>query len=131
MPKLRGVWVLAVLVAAGCEMKGENVPLDQAMYRVPPEPMELTTVRHPDAPPAPVPPPVVIFDRQWMAHGAPQRIQAQLLRQVGAAQGVAFYAATWDQPPYARLLASVGPDMWLEYRETAGGPAMTHVEPHE
>jgi hypothetical protein len=121
----RGVLVVAALVFAGCQSKGENLPLEEARNRFPAEPIEHTTVRAPDAPPVVAAPPVIAFGRQWMPHGGPQRIPAALLAPVAAGNGVALHAAAWDRPPYARLLAPVGPDQWIEYRETGGGPAVT------
>jgi hypothetical protein len=123
----RGALVVAALIFAGCRSKGENLPLEEARNRFPAEPIEHTTVRPPDAPPVASPAPVIAFGRQWMPFGGPQRVPSGLLTPVAAGSGVALHAATWDRPPYARLLAPLGPDQWLEYRETGGGPALTDV----
>jgi hypothetical protein len=121
--------ILAGVVVAGCETKGQNLPRQEAEQRFPLEPIEFHTVGHPDSPPQPARPPIMAFDRAWMPHGGAQRIPAHALRSVGSTQGIALFAATWDEPPYSRLLTPLGEDLWLEYRELPGGQAVTGAAP--
>jgi hypothetical protein len=109
----------------GCKPSiGEPDPIEQArqapwhysVYEMAPSPAEQ---------PARV---IRTDDRLWHAYDAPHRwygpgygvaIPGRFLRPIGTVDDMALYVRVWDESPYGRLYAPLGPDRWREYRPAA------------
>lgn len=106
-----GALALAVLAAAGCDTKGENIPVTIAKYQ-PPKVLFEETARIVPAP-ALAERPVRIGGRSWVPTATEYALPARGVRPVGTAAGMTFYALSWDAAPYDRLLLPEETPAWL------------------
>lgn len=111
-----GAGLLTVVALAGCQTKGHNMPLEEAMFRViVPEVAErVQVVPVPPAPPAEV---VRMDGGLWQPGFTTYRLAQRSVQPVGRAAGQTFYALSWDRTPFDRLLVEVPgrPGEFLEY----------------
>lgn len=123
----------ALIALAGCDdlgLENRNYPHEQAAHR-PPD--ALVQAVHPETRPGPATPdahttsarPVSVAGQTFMAAGAPQRVEAAALRQVGGGAAGSFSAAAWDEPPYDRLYLSHPGGLYVPYLPVydSGDPA--------
>jgi hypothetical protein len=100
----------------GCKNKGQNLPFEEAKYRL----VKPTIPEKPlISPPAPAAFPetlVTVAGGLWQAGFNRYQLPTQSIQPVGSASGMTFYALTWDSAPYDRLLV-VEPGQLGKYRE--------------
>jgi hypothetical protein len=114
-----GVVLFAAVALAGCQTKGENLPLEVAMYRVitPDVPERVQVI-----PPAPAPLPeevVRVGSGLWQVGFRQYQLPRRAVQPVGSAAGLTFYALSWDNMPFDRLLVEQ-PGRPGEFREFLG-----------
>jgi hypothetical protein len=111
-----GAALLVLVALAGCHRKGENLPLEEARFRVirpvVPERVLITPPR-PEIFPETV---VRVAGGLWQAGFREYRLTAREVQPVGRAGGLTFYALAWDREPFDRLLVAE-PGRPGEYRE--------------
>jgi hypothetical protein len=111
-----GTVLLAVLAMAGCQTRGQNLPLEEAKFRViKPNVPERTQVV-----PAPAPPAAEVIRMDaglWQPGFRQYRLAQRSVQPVGRAGGQTFYALSWDRAPFDRLLVEVPgrPGAYLEF----------------
>lgn len=113
-----GVGLLSVVVMAGCQTKGHNMPLEEAMFRV----VEPIVAERVQPIPAPVLPPeemVRVDEGLWQPGFRQYRLPQRAVQPVGRAGGQTFYALAWDRAPFDRLLIEV-PGRTGQYLEYLG-----------
>jgi hypothetical protein len=111
-----GAGLLTVVALAGCQTKGHNMPLEEAMFRVV-EPLVAERVQVVPVPPAPPAEVVRMGGGLWQPGFREYNLAARQIQPVGRAGGQTFYALSWDREPFDRLLVEVPgrPGEYLEY----------------
>lgn len=110
-----GIGVLALVALPGCYSRGENLPLEVAKYRV----MTAEVQRPPAVTPAPVNFPTEVMrvgTGLWQVGFRDYDLPQRSVRPVGSADSLTFYALSWDNEPFDRLLVPV-PGRPNRYRE--------------
>lgn len=114
----------AILALAGCKdvgLEGLNTPLEEATHAPPQQPsvvmMEGGTAAAEHVGP------VRVGNQRWIPGGPPIEMEEAAVQSVGSAAGRIFYAFTWDEPPYDRLLVPARDGEWQEYMEVYAGLA--------
>lgn len=114
----------AILALAGCKdvgLEGLNTPLEEAMHAPPQQPS--VVMMEGGAAAAEHVGPVRVGNQRWIPGGPPIEMEEGAVQSVGSAAGRIFYAFTWDEPPYDRLLAPARNGEWQEYVEVYAGLA--------
>lgn len=98
--------LLTVVAVAGCQTRGENLPLEEARTRViVPDVPERVPLFPP--PPPPSPDVVRMGGGLWQPGFQQFNLPQRLVQPVGSAGGQTFYALSWDRQPFDRLLVQV------------------------